>query len=66
MQHRHVIEAVDRTLRDILDKPTLPFGGITVAWGEGGFPADLACGSQRQQGADCGCIHPKVSFVASC
>ena len=33
MQHRHVIEAVDRTLRDILDKPNLPFGGITVAWG---------------------------------
>jgi len=33
MQHRHVVEAVDRTLRDILDHPNLPFGGITVAWG---------------------------------
>ena len=34
MQHHHVIEAVNRTLRDILDKPNIPFGGITVAWGK--------------------------------
>jgi len=33
MQHHHVAEAVDRTLRDILDEPDRPFGGITVAWG---------------------------------
>ena len=45
MQHHHVIEAVNRTLRDILDKPNLPFGGITVAWEEGGLPADIACGA---------------------
>jgi hypothetical protein len=32
MQHRHACEAVDRTLRDILDKD-VPFGGIPVAWG---------------------------------
>ena len=41
MQHHHVIEAINRTLRDILDKPNLLFGGITVAWGVGGLPADL-------------------------
>jgi hypothetical protein len=28
-----VVEAVDKTLRDILDCPNYPFGGITVAWG---------------------------------
>ena len=33
MQHCHVIKAVNRTLRDILDKSNLPFGSITVAWG---------------------------------
>jgi len=33
MQHRHVIEAVDRTLKDILNQPDHPFGGITLAWG---------------------------------
>jgi hypothetical protein len=33
MQHRHVVEAVDRTCRDILEHPDRPFGGITVAWG---------------------------------
>ena len=33
MQHCHAIEAVDRTLRVILDQPDLPFGGITVAFG---------------------------------
>ena len=32
MQHRHVAEAVDRTLKDILNQPDHPFGGITVAW----------------------------------
>ena len=68
MQHCHVIEAVNRTLRTILDRSNLPFDGITVAWGVGGgeLPVDLACGAQRQQEADCGCIHPKVSFVVSC
>ena len=33
MQHCHAIEATDRALRDILDQPDLPFGGITVAFG---------------------------------
>jgi hypothetical protein len=33
MQHRHAVEAIDRTLRDFLDQPDLPFGGITVAFG---------------------------------
>ena len=32
MQHRHCVEAVDRTLRDICDS-TMPFGGITVVLG---------------------------------
>jgi hypothetical protein len=32
MQHRHAIEAVERTLRDLLDNPC-PFGGITVVFG---------------------------------
>ena len=30
MQHRHVAEAVDRTLKDILNQPNHPFGSITV------------------------------------
>ena len=33
MQHRHVIETVDHTLRDIMNKTNIPFGGIPVAWG---------------------------------
>ena len=32
MQHRHCVEAVDRTLRDICDSEK-PFGGITVVLG---------------------------------
>lgn len=32
MQHKHCVEAVDRTLRDIRDNPN-PFGGITVVLG---------------------------------
>ena len=32
MQHGHAVEAIDRTLRDFLDQPDLPFGGITVAF----------------------------------
>ena len=32
MQHRFAVEAIDRTLRDFLDQPDLPFGGITVAF----------------------------------
>jgi PIF1-like helicase len=32
-QHRHAIEAIDRILRDFLDQPDLPFGGIMVAFG---------------------------------
>ena len=33
MQHKHAVDAVDRTLRDLLRKPTLPFAGITVIFG---------------------------------
>ena len=33
MQHRHAAEAVDRTLRDLLDRPDSVFGGITVVFG---------------------------------
>ncbi|GAB2292231.1 hypothetical protein Dimus_026480, partial [Dionaea muscipula] len=32
MQHRHCVEAVERTLRDFCDN-SLPFGGITVVLG---------------------------------
>jgi hypothetical protein len=32
MQHRFSCEAVDRTLRDLLEKPDIPFDG-TMAWG---------------------------------
>jgi hypothetical protein len=31
MQHCFVVDAVDRTCRDILDQPDHPFGGINVA-----------------------------------
>ncbi|HEV7738154.1 MAG TPA: AAA family ATPase [Chlamydiales bacterium] len=33
MQHRHVMETVDRTLRDLRQEPDICFGGIPVAWG---------------------------------
>ena len=36
MQHRFASEAIDRTLRDFMDQPDLPFGDITVAF-EGDF-----------------------------
>lgn len=32
-QHRHAIEAVDRTLRDLRDCPGKPFGGLTTILG---------------------------------
>ena len=32
MQHRFTLEAIDRTLRDFINQPDLPFGGITVAF----------------------------------
>jgi hypothetical protein len=31
-QHRHCAEAVDRTLRDIMRHPNLPFGGKVVVF----------------------------------
>ena len=33
MQHKYAVEAVDRTIRDLLQKPHSPFGGITVLFG---------------------------------
>jgi hypothetical protein len=33
MQHHFVVDAVDRTCRDLLDQPDHLFGGINVAWG---------------------------------
>ena len=33
MQYRFAPEAIDRTLRDFMNKPGLPFGGITVTFG---------------------------------
>ena len=34
MQHRYCAEAVDNTLRDLLNKNDIPFGGMTVVFGE--------------------------------
>jgi hypothetical protein len=33
MQHRHVMEAVDRSFRDLRHSPDKPFGGLTVVFG---------------------------------
>ena len=33
MQHKYAVDAVDRTIRDLLNKPDSPFGGITVLFG---------------------------------
>jgi hypothetical protein len=33
MLHRFILEALDRSLRDLLDKPDIPFGGITILLG---------------------------------
>jgi ATP-dependent DNA helicase PIF1 len=33
MTKRHVVEALDISLRDILDKEDLPFGGKTIVFG---------------------------------
>jgi len=33
MQHRHVIETVDHTFRDLCNSPDAPFGGITFVFG---------------------------------
>jgi hypothetical protein len=32
-QHRHYAKAVDRTLRDIMQRPNSPFGGKVVIFG---------------------------------
>ena len=33
MQHRHNMEAVDKTFRDILDEKEKPFGGLSIVFG---------------------------------
>jgi len=33
MQHKHVMETVDCTLRDIRDELDIPFDGIPIVWG---------------------------------
>ena len=33
MQHKFAPEVIDRILRDFMDQPDLPFGGVTVAFG---------------------------------
>jgi hypothetical protein len=33
MLHRHILECLDRSLCDLLDKPDTPFGGITMLFG---------------------------------
>ena len=33
MMKRHDVEALDNSLRDIMDRPNLPFGGKTVVFG---------------------------------
>lgn len=33
MLHRHNLECLDRSLRDLLNKPDVPFGGITMLFG---------------------------------
>ncbi|CAN1274853.1 ATP-dependent DNA helicase PIF1 [Linum perenne] len=33
MAHKHCIEALDRTLRDVLNNDDLPFGGLTMVFG---------------------------------
>jgi len=33
MQHRHIMEAVDRSFRDLRDSNDKPFGGLTVVFG---------------------------------
>jgi len=33
MQHRHIIEAVDRSFRDVRNNPDKAFGGLTVVFG---------------------------------
>jgi hypothetical protein len=33
MQHRHIMEAVDRSFRDLCHSPDKPFGGLTIVFG---------------------------------
>ena len=55
MQHRHNMEAVDRTFRDILNNHEKPFGGLTIVFG-GDFRQILPVivkGSRGQTVASC-------------
>jgi hypothetical protein len=55
MQHRHNMEAVDRSFRDILNNSEKPFGGLTVVFG-GDFRQILPViikGSRGQTVASC-------------
>jgi hypothetical protein len=55
MQSRFISEAVDRTLRDLLDRENQPFGGIPIAWG-GDFQQTLPViprGSKEQIVGEC-------------
>ena len=60
MQHRHNMEAVDRSFRDILDIPHKPFGGIPVVFG-GDFRQILPVIVQGSRGRTVGaCIQRSV------
>ena len=62
MLHRHIFEAVDRSIQDIMDAPDLPFGGKVVVMG-GDFRQVLPVvvrGSQAQIEGPCLNRLPKI------
>src|SRR5487761_412025 len=60
MQHRHNMEAVDRTFRDILNNSEKPFGGLTVVFG-GDFQQILPVIIQGSRGQTVGaCIQCSI------
>jgi hypothetical protein len=70
MMHRRAFEAVDRTLRDLmqLDDTQVTekiFGGKTMVLG-GGFSTDLACGSQGRTRRYCQCFLASIASLAAC
>ena len=62
MGHRHIYEAIDRTLRDIRENDCM-FGGLTVRWG---LATDSPSRSSWFQVRHCGCMCETIIHMATC
>ena len=59
MTKRQAVEALDNSLRDIMDRPQLPFGGKTFVFG-GDFRQVLPVVRKGVKGSNCRCFATEI------